>query len=143
MNTSINFRLMFLNPKNFWRSKAGERIVPGGSEQIVPAHSCANLIALRSTALVVPKYGRPKNVADVVQQNEPVHLARQADGRDGIAGYAGLVECARNAVRSRLPPVFRILLRPECVRRRKAERCGGAADYLTFIVNEQRFGSGG
>jgi hypothetical protein len=58
-------------------------------------------------------------MAVVVEQHRAVHLARQPDGIDPIAGQAARRQRAANRLLTRAPPVGWVLLGPRGLRRRE------------------------
>ena len=101
----IRLGLVVPQPEELRRREAGQRAVPGQLDQPLEADALLDLGALGRGALVVPEDRRAQHLLVLVERDEAVHLAGEADrrGLDVEVGERGL---------GRAPPVLRILLGP-------------------------------
>jgi len=107
-----NIRLVLLHPLQLRGGKAGHHQVAGDAASV--RHLLLQLPALRGAASIVPQNGRPQHPLLRIQQRRAMHLAGQPDGSyplqrllRGQPGQGG-VGC--------LPPLLRVLFRPQRVR---------------------------
>ena len=94
--------------------------LPVSSTSRSRADALLDLVALRLRAPVVPEDRRAQRAVVVVERDEPVHLARQADAQRAV-GLALLEHLARRA-----PPVVGVLLEP--ARPRRGQRVAALGD---------------
>ena len=137
----MDFGLMLLDPEDLRRSESRQGIVAGNLDQIFATDARANLVAFIAATLIVPEDRGPEDLSFIVEQDESVHLAGQANRLDGFAGGTG--ERADDAVQSGVPPLARILFGPKRVGREKVKWSCGAAHDAPVAIDEQRFGAGG
>src|SRR6266545_7213291 len=99
----IRLRLVPADPEQLRRREACERAVPRQLNEPCEPDPLFDLGALCFRALVVPEDRRPQHAILVVEDDEPVHLTREADcGRLAPECGKRMLSCP--------PPVFRILL---------------------------------
>ena len=126
----VRLGLVPAEPEELRRREAGERAISGQLEQPVEAEPLLDLGAFRAGALVVPEDRGPKHVTVLVEDDEAVHLAREAE-------RAVVPELAERRLRSQ-PPVFGILFGP--ARSRCRERVGalGTGEHLAGRRERER-----
>ena len=95
-----------------------------------------DLGALLPGALVVPEDRRAQDAVGVVERDEAVHLAGEADARDAVAAELGERRLGR------APPVLRVLLGPPGLRRRQRVGLLGAREHLAVRGDPQRLDAG-
>jgi hypothetical protein len=108
--TFENVGLVLLHPDDLRRGESGQRVVACGLNQVCEADSLADQIAFRAATLIVPENRRAQHVAFVIEQNQPVHLAGQANGGNILTTGIRFVERLANARGDGLPPIFGVLL---------------------------------
>ena len=124
VDARVDLGLVPAQPQELRRGEAGERAVAGERDQALEPDALLDLGALGRRALVVPEDRRTEDLASLVEADEPVHLAREAD-----AALRGAEPRERGLARA--PPVLGILLRPAGLRRRQAVvLLGGRDDRL-------------
>ncbi len=88
--------------------------------------------------LIAPDERGAENAIVLIQQNGAMHLTAQADGGDLFRAGRGLLQQGGNGVNGRLPPVFRILLRPARLWRAKGSMLTHCrADHFSCRVYQQ------
>jgi hypothetical protein len=127
--------LILLHPKNFGRRKTRERVIASGLDQSLLAQPAADLVTLRTRALVVPQDGRAQHLPILVQQHEAVHLPCQPDAVHVVCLYAGRSQHLAHAVCSPIPPETRVLLAPQGPRGFVTIFRGGHGDHVALFVN--------
>src|SRR5207245_8618058 len=118
-------------PEQLRRREACERTVPGQLNQPREADPLFDLDALRFRPLVVPQDRRPKHAISIVENDEPVHLTRDAD-RGRLAPERSQRPFGGP------PPVFGILLGPPRVRCREVVGLLGPGEHVTFWRKRER-----
>ena len=113
-DAGVGLGLVPAEPEELRRREAGEGAISGQLEQPVEAEPLLDLGAFRAGALVVPEDRGAKHVTVLVEDDEAVHLAREAE-------RAVVPELAERRLRSP-PPVVGILFGP--ARSRRRERIG-------------------
>src|SRR5262249_15450632 len=103
-------RLVIPDPDDFRRGESGQRVVSGDANEALSSDAPANLIALVSAALVVPKNGRSQDLTSFIEQDEPVHLTGQTDGCDVLSGGSRFEDRLADARGYCEPPVLGMLL---------------------------------
>ena len=106
-------RFIFAHPQNLRRGEPRQRGIADQLQQTCgTAHAIVDLRAFRRGALIIPQNGRPQDGVLLIQQNEAVHLPREAHAFD----FAGRDTCGFNGRRNRrqngAPPFHRRLFAP-------------------------------
>jgi hypothetical protein len=97
--------------------------------------------ALRAAAAIVPQDGRPNRLIARIQQRQPMHLAGHANRRDIVGG--NMLQHGAQADAGGIPPLARVLFRPQRPRGRKIVGVAVAGHNRPALVDHQRFGCGG
>jgi hypothetical protein len=127
------------DPHELRRREAGQRVVAGDLDQPLATDRRPDRVALDGGALVVPEDRGAEDGISGIEQNEPVHLAGEADRHDVgagcVCGRQGRPDCHDR----RVPPRGGILLAPHRVRR--ARPVFGRADATdgAGLIDEDRF----
>src|SRR4030095_15557334 len=111
---------MTLYPGQLGCGEPGKRGVASDLNQLVISHCACDAVSFCLASLVAPDDGRTKHLMLLVEQHQPVHLARQPNALNGIAFNSSAVEHSGYSLSGRRPPVLRVLLRP--LRLRRADR---------------------
>jgi hypothetical protein len=138
-----NLWFVLAHPHDLGRGEAGQHLIAGQLQQpIESAHLLGDRCALFTRALIVPQNGGTQNVIGSIEHDQAVHLPRQSDRGHFVARSIGFAQCSCDAGNRALPPIGRILLRPQRLRRR--ERIFGRVrgDYRAALVDQQRFRAG-
>src|SRR5204862_7830183 len=101
-------------------------------DQPLEADRRLDLRALGGGARVVPEDRRPQHVARGIEQDEPVHLAGQAER------LVAPLECPLD----RAPPILGVLLRPAGLRDRERVLLLGAREHLARLRDPHRLDAG-
>ena len=104
--------LMVADPDQFGRGEAFEGGIGHPPHEVFLTRLFRDPAALFGGSRIAPQDGRPEHLVPRVEQHRTVHLSRQADSRDGVGGNSGGAHGFAHRVRSRAPPVRRILFRP-------------------------------
>ena len=110
----VRVRLVAPEPEELGRREARERPVPCQLDEPLPADPLLDLGAFGGRPLVVPEDRRADHAAVAVEDDEAVHLAREADARNRAPGGD-----LREGGERGLPPVVRVLLGPAGLRGRE------------------------
>ena len=130
----VQLGLVPLQPQQLRRGEAGKRAVPGQLDEPLEADAALDLRALGAGALVVPEDRRPQHLVALAEHDEAVHLARESD--------RAFRQLGEHALR-RLPPVFRILLRPAWLRRRERIVLLRRREHGAVLVDRDALDAGG
>jgi hypothetical protein len=108
--------LVTAEPEELGRREPGEGPVARQPYELGETDPGFDLGALLGRTLVVPQDRGAQDAALIVEDDEPVHLAGEAD-----AGHLSAAKPAERRLRG-APPVLRILLSPARLRRRQRVR---------------------
>ena len=133
----VDLGLVRAQPQQLGRREARQRAVAGQRDQPLEADAPLDLGALGGRALVVPEDRRAQHALVLVERDEAVHLAREADARRPRAAPSAAI--AASAAR---PPVLGRLLRPAGPRLREAVVALGARDDRPVGADRQRLDAG-
>ena len=106
-------RLVVAHPQQLGGGEARQHRVGGLFEDHLGPGGVVDPIHLSLAALVAPDQRRSDDMVIGVEQHQPVHLAREADGGDIVRGDIRLAEHFANCLLGGLPPVLRTLLSPQ------------------------------
>ena len=139
----VDFRLMIAHPENFRGGEARQRGIGGDLDQPLRAHALGDLVALRLCALIAPNDGGAQHLALLVQHDQTVHLARNAQRNDLRRVHGAFAQHRADGGDRRVPPIGRILLRPAVLRliHRILHR-GGGHDRAA-LIEQDGFGARG
>ena len=131
----VRVRLVTAQPEQLRRGEARERTVPRQLDQPSEPDPLLDLDALRCRPLVVPQDRRSKYTIALVENDETVHLAGEADRRR-LAPERGqrTLGCT--------PPVFGILFGPPGLRRRELVALLGPGEHVTLWRERERLDAG-
>jgi len=111
--TGIYFGLMLCHPQDLGSGETGQRHIASDLDELLPAHALVDRIALGLGTLIIPQDGRPEHLASLIQQNQPVHLAGQADRGNIFHLNSRNGQHLADALRGRPPPLVWVLFRPQ------------------------------
>ena len=135
--------LVLAHPEDLGRREAGERVVAGDRDEPLAPDDLADAVALGGRPLVVPEDRGADRLAGIVEERQPVHLAREPDGRHVAAARARIdARTSRIARLGRRPPELGVLLAPERLRRARLVLGRGDADELPAAADEDRLRRG-
>ena len=127
---------MLLDPQQLGEREVGQRGIAGEFDEALVADLLVQPVALRLGARVTPDKRWAQDRAVFVEHHCAVHLARQADGRNGLAWFGRSGQGFADGVLSGAPPVLWILLSPTGVRRSERRMfAGSAADQLSGCIH--------
>ena len=95
---------MFLYPQNLRGGESCQRVIAGDLDQLLASKPVADFVALRGCALIIPQEGGAQDLAFFIQQNQPVHLPRQADAFDQRCIYVCFCKRLTDTFDSAVPP---------------------------------------
>ena len=111
-------RLMVAHPQNFGGGVAGRWNV---IDPLAHARFTTSALHILRTfcggTSVIPQHGPPNNVAVAIEWRQSVHLAAQANAGDVAAAHISLRQHLFDRLNRTLPPIFRLLLAPQRLRR--------------------------
>src|SRR5690606_4184233 len=93
-------------------------------------HLLLKLLTLGKSAAVVPQYRRADNLIAAVEQSSTMHLAGQANGL--YPGQTLPLAQLLHTLLQRLPPMRRLLLRPQRMGPAYAKLCADTVDNGTI-----------
>ena len=124
-------RLVAAQPEQLRGGEARQRAIAGELHEAGKPDPLLDLRALELGALVVPEDRRAQHAGLLVEDDEPVHLPREADrGRLGAERGERTLGCS--------PPVLGILLGPAGTRRGKVVFLLGPCEHLAFGRERER-----
>ena len=128
---------MTTQPEELRRSEARQRAVSGQPDQPVEPDPVLDLGALGRGALVVPEDRGPDHAPGLVEDDETVHLAREADSGD-LAPGRHLGERGLGGTQ----PVAGILLGPAGPRRGELVPARSGREHVAVRRQRERLDSG-
>ena len=133
---------MVADPDQLGRREARQGVVAGQLDEPLGPDGGPDAVALGAGALIVPEDGRPEHRTRLVEDDEAVHLAGQADGDDRLARRAGARQDIADGGDRAVPPELRVLLAPQ--RGRDVVAVLGDADAANDAgaVDQDRLGRG-
>ena len=136
-----DFRFMPPHPQDFPGGEAGQRRVGGDADQPLPAHDPGYLIAFLLCAPIAPENGLAQHLPVFIQQHQPMHLPADAQSPDLGRGHTAFTDHLTNGFPGRLPPAFRILLRPAVPGLIQRIFPAGAGNGPALLIKEDGFGA--
>ena len=132
-----DFGLVRGDPQHFRRGEAGHGEIAGALRKI--RNAPLELVAFGERAAVIPQDRRPQRLVLSVEQGRAMHLAREADaGQSGEFRWGAAADRGDRGL-DPLDPVGGVLLAPQRLRTRNAERGRSLGDHALRAVDEQRF----
>jgi hypothetical protein len=120
----IDVGLVPAQPEQLRRRESRKRPIARQLDELTEAEPRLDLGAFRAGPLIVPEDRGTENAISVVEGDEPVHLAGEADAGDAVRADS------RQRRLGSPPPVLGVLLCPARLRRREPIALLGARDDL-------------
>ena len=133
----VRLGLVTAQPEELGRGEAGQRTVPRQLDQALEPDALLDLGALEGGALVVPEDRGTDHAPGLVEHDETVHLAREADPGD-LAPGRHLGERGLGGTQ----PVAGILLRPARPRGGERVAVGRRREHFTVRRERERLDAG-
>src|SRR5688572_5039787 len=131
-----HFGFILFHPQNFRCSETCQRDITSDLNKFFLPNDLMNLITLTLRSLVIPQNGWTQNIARFIEQDKPMHLTGQTDRSEAFPTDARLLQHGLDTRRYRLPPLMRILLRPQWLWRLQRMRMGGHRNDFPFFIDE-------
>ena len=124
-----DLRLMRLDPQQLGEGEVGQRGIAGELDQALVADLLGQPVAFGLGAGVAPDERGAQDLAVFIEHDRAVHLAGEANRRDGLARFRSVGERFANGILGGAPPVLGILFGPAGVRGAEGRmRARGSAD---------------
>jgi hypothetical protein len=106
-------RLVVAHPQQLGKREAGQHGIRREGQDVVPPHGLVDPIHLALAALIAPDQRGADDVVVLVQDYQPVHLARQPQACDVGRLDLRFRDDGPNGLLGRVPPVLRALFGPQ------------------------------
>ena len=132
----VVFRLMVPHPHQLAQGESRQCGVGGDPDQVIISDLGCDLFAFLGSPLVAPDNGRTDDFVLLVQHDQSMHLAADAQGNDIVLADAALLQHGMNRADRGVVPVLGILFRPAVLRliHRVFHRRG--ADAFSVLVKQ-------
>ena len=138
----VHIRLVIAHPQDLRKGEAGQGGIGGDGDQLFLADLLVDLVALLGGTLVAPDDGGTQDFVVLIQHDQAVHLAGNAQGDHVILAHAGLGQHRLNGGHSSVPPILGFLLSPAVMGLVHGIFHSGRGHRHAILVKQHRLGAG-